>query len=70
MSALGYAAYPGYRFKSPQGAALAVARLVRSMADRGLIGRSFDKAARGYQIRRAGVQALEKAQQHTPTPNP
>ena len=36
LSALGYAAYPGYSFKAPQGAALAAARLARGMADRGL----------------------------------
>lgn len=37
MSAVGYAAFPGYRFKKPQGAALAVARIARSMVTRKLL---------------------------------
>lgn len=37
MSSIGYAAFPGYRFKNPQGAALAVARIARSMVTRNLL---------------------------------
>lgn len=64
LSALGYAAYPGYSFKAPQGAALAAARLVRSMADRGLIGWSPGRhvgTARGYYVQQAGIRVLENA---------
>lgn len=64
LSALGFVAYPGYSFKAPQGAALAVAKLARSMQDRGLIGRSpggQGGLGRGYVIRAAGVHALKSA---------
>lgn len=65
LSALGFAAYPGYSFKAPQGAALAAAKLARSMQDRGLIGRNpggRNGGGRGYVIRLAGARALEAAQ--------
>lgn len=64
LSALGYAAYPGYSFKAPQGAALAAARLARSMVDRGLIGWSPGGRAgggRGYYVQQAGIRVLENA---------
>lgn len=64
LSALGYAAYPGYSFKAPQGAALAAARLARGMADRGLIGWSPGGqagAGRGYYVKQAGILVLENA---------
>lgn len=70
LSALGYAAYPGYRFKAPQGAALAAAKLVRAMQDRELVGWSPGRQAgmaRGYYLRPAGCQALEKARQARPS---
>jgi len=66
LSALGFAAYPGYSFKAPQGAALAAAKLARSMQDRGLIGRNpggLKSAGRGYVVRLAGIQALKAAQE-------
>ncbi|POR07685.1 hypothetical protein [Diaphorobacter sp. LR2014-1] len=63
LSSLGFVAYPGYQFKAPQGAALAVARLARSMQDRGLIGRAFGGrngyGRRGYYLRPEGARALE-----------
>lgn len=65
LSALGFAAYPGYSFKAPQGAALAVAKLARSMQDRGLIARDQGRrtgGGRGYVIRLAGARALEASQ--------
>ena len=42
MSRIGYAAFPAARFKSPQGAAMAVSRIVRRMCDEGILrhGRS------------------------------
>ena len=64
LSALAYAAYPGYSFKAPQGAALAAARLARSMADRALIRRSPGGragAGRGYYAKQAGILVLEIA---------
>ena len=66
LSGLGFVAYPGYRFKAPQGAALAVAKLARSMQDRGLIARAPGGrvgGGRGYVIRLAGIQALQTDQQ-------
>lgn len=65
LSALGYAAYPGYSFKAPQGAALAAAKLVRSMQDRGLVGWSPGRqrgAVRGYHLGQAGVRVLKESQ--------
>ena len=58
LSALGYVAYHGYQFKAPQGAALAVAKLVRSMQDRGLVG--FGTRGRGYCLRAQGAQVLDQ----------
>lgn len=57
MSGLGFAAYPGAKFKSPQGAALAVAPLVERMKKEGLVYRhSFfnERGFRGYEIRLTG----------------
>lgn len=53
MSALAYAAFPDYQFRSPQGAALAVSGTVRSMLNDQLVM----SARHGYQISSAG-QAL------------
>jgi hypothetical protein len=58
LSNLGYVAYPGYQFKSPQGAALAVARLVRSLVDRKLV--RFSIKPRGYCVAAAGLEALQQ----------
>lgn len=73
LSALGYAAYPGYSFKAPQGAALAAARLVRSMQDRDLVGWNPGRqrgVARGYHLLQAGVQVLKEAQLSAPSTAP
>lgn len=51
LSNLGYAAFPDYRFRKPQGAALAVCKIVRSMKDRGVIGVYCDDYTSGYYLR-------------------
>ena len=53
-SGVAYFAFPGYVFRSPQGAALAVGKLVRKMYDDGLLRRDFGK---GYYLTIAGVAA-------------
>lgn len=40
-SSLGYVGYPDYFFKTPQGAAMAAAKVLRGLRDRGLITREF-----------------------------
>lgn len=55
-SVLGYAAFPEYRFNRPQGAAFAVAKILRSMCDRGLIRRG--KNARQFRLTDAGKQIV------------
>lgn len=55
-SGVAYFAYPGYVFRSPQGAALAVSKLIRKMYDEGLIRRDFGK---GYYLTMAGVAAAK-----------
>lgn len=49
-SVLGYAAYPDYRFKRPQGAAFAVAKILNSMCEKRLIRRE----RQGFSITDAG----------------
>lgn len=61
MSALAYAAFPDYEFRSPQGAALAVSRTVRGLHDDQLL----KGASRGYQITSAGLNHLRSQ----PTPD-
>ncbi|WP_162893409.1 hypothetical protein [Pseudomonas savastanoi] len=50
MSALAYAAFPNYEFRTPQGAALAVSRTVRGLEDEKLL----IVATYGFQITTAG----------------
>jgi hypothetical protein len=53
---LGFAAYPDYDFARPQGAAFAVAKLVREMEDDDLIGWYVDERRHGgYYLKPAGV---------------
>lgn len=47
-STLGYAAFPDYNFKMPQGAAFAVARVASNMEKRGLIRWRYTEFARGW----------------------
>lgn len=56
-SGVAYLAFPGYQFRSPQGAALAVGKLVRTMYDDGLLRRDFGK---GYHLTVAGVTAARE----------
>lgn len=53
-SGLAYFAYPGYNFRSPQGAAFSVAKLARQMEDEGLLRHQsryvFDEYS-GYEMR-------------------
>lgn len=56
MSAMAYAAFPDYEFRTPQGAALAVSGTVRALYDDKLVlGASY-----GYQISHAGRTLLEQ----------
>lgn len=55
MSAMAYAAFPDYEFRSPQGAALAVSGTVRGLCDDKLV----IGASMGYQISSAGRAHLE-----------
>ncbi|WP_454727902.1 MULTISPECIES: hypothetical protein [Cupriavidus] len=55
-AALGFAAYPDYDFGRPQGAAFAVAKLVREMEDDGLLGWYIDARHHGgYYLKPAGI---------------
>ena len=57
LSACGYAGFKGYKFRWPQGAALAVSRIVRDMVKRRVLGYRSDApdargcAVRGYYLR-------------------
>lgn len=57
-STLGYAAFPDYNFKTPQGAAFAVAKLAKEMEDEELISHCFVRAARGYHLTSKGHKLL------------
>jgi hypothetical protein len=60
LSQLGYNAFPGYDFRAPQGAAFSVARIVRGMEERGLLGYHCDDFRRGYYLRTHSVVAAGK----------
>lgn len=47
-SAIGEAGFPGYQFKNPQGAALAVSRILRGMVSRGVLRPSI--GGHGYYL--------------------
>ena len=49
-SSLGYAAFPGYDFKRPQGAAFSVAKIVRDMEKEGVIGYQSNGVSWGHRI--------------------
>lgn len=51
LSTLGYKAFPDYDFRMPQGAAFAVARIVRNMEQRGLLRHHCDDWRKGYYLR-------------------
>ncbi len=58
-SSIGYAAFPTYRFKAPQGAAFAVAKIVRDLEQRGLVRRLSERTWSGYFITPEGQQHLK-----------
>lgn len=49
-SAIGYAAFPDYKFNTPQGAAFSVAAIVREMEDDGLVRYASTSYSTGYVI--------------------
>ena len=57
-SAIGYAAYPDYSFRWPQGAAFSVAKIVRKLEKAGVIGFGFDP--RGYYLKTNYKKSLDK----------
>lgn len=60
-SVIGRVAYPGYDFKSPQGAAFAVAKIVRELEDDGLVryeSHSEPSFRRGHYITAKGLEAI------------
>ncbi len=58
-SNLGYAAFPGYSFKAPQGAALAVAKIARQMEVDGLIRHYHDQYVHGWILTTTGQIAAK-----------
>lgn len=55
---IGKAAFPEYDFKRPQGAAFAVAKLVRELEDDGLVCHAVNDCSRGYYISAKGLACL------------
>ncbi len=60
-SSLAYMAFPGYDFRNPQGAALAVGRIMRGMYDRGLI--RLCARGHGYVITNQGLSQADNINQ-------
>ena len=58
-SSIGYAAFPTYRFKAPQGAAFAVAKIVRDLEQRGLVRWCSERTWSGHFITPEGQQHLK-----------
>ena len=61
-SAIGYAAFPDYNFKTPQGAAFSVAAIVREMEDDGLVRYASTSYSTGYVITSKGRVAAAELQ--------
>lgn len=57
-SSLGYAAYPEYNFKAPQGAAFSVAKIVRELEKDGFLASNLSGFHRGSYITRKGLEHL------------
>lgn len=55
MSSLAYIAFPDFRFKSPQGAALCISRTVRELMDSGYLRHCLY----GYEITSAGRSSVK-----------
>lgn len=58
-SCIGFAAYPGYKFKAPQGAAFSVAKIVHSMERDGLIAYAHTEYSRGFYCTAKGRKLIE-----------
>ena len=58
-SGLGYAAFPHYKFRAPQGAAFAVARIVREMMESGSLRYASVGVRRGYYATWKGLTTLD-----------
>lgn len=56
-SAIGYAAYPEYSFRWPQGAAFSVAKIVRKLEKAGVIGFGFEP--HGYYLKTNYKKSLD-----------
>ena len=61
-SAIGYAAFPEYNFKTPQGAAFSVAAIVCEMEDDGLVRYASTSYSTGYVITSKGRVAAAELQ--------
>lgn len=61
-SSMGYAAFPDYSFKTPQGAAFSVSRIAREMCKDGLITNWMCHRDHGIQITQVGRFVLANAQ--------
>lgn len=59
-SRIGYAAFPSYSFRAPQGAAFSVAKIVRDLEARGLVRWYWEREWSGYFITREGAKYLEE----------
>lgn len=60
-SSLGYAAFPDYSFRWPQGAAFSVAKIARELEDDGLIRYRWSEFVRVYEITQAGRNHLNES---------
>ena len=58
-SLLGYAAYPDYNFKAPQGAAFSVAKIISQLEKDGLVRARYDGSHRGHYISQKGIDFLK-----------
>lgn len=64
---LGYAAYPDYNFKAPQGAAFSVAKIVHAMEKAGWVNFYSGLYGRGYHITAQGKRHLAELEAAQPT---
>jgi len=58
-SSMGYAAFPTYDFKRPQGAAFAVAKIVKDMERAGEVRYTSDGLHWGHVITSVGLEAVK-----------
>jgi hypothetical protein len=67
-AALGYAAYPDYNFKAPQGAAFSVAKIVHAMEKEKWVQYHGSDWGRGFTITPAGQRRLQDLEATLPQP--